>query len=132
LGKMAGRSSTALYYYFALILHLVLLTECDYGVRYGDAAKRLHVAGHNDQQYKKPLVIDKRSADLRDQDDSDRETFGRTRRDVPLPQHPNNSPNITAKVRARVDHHSIIRRSPPLSPPLRRNSTGWRRLRWRT
>ncbi|KAG5337450.1 SORL protein, partial [Acromyrmex charruanus] len=106
---MAGRSSTALYYYFALILHLVLLTECDYGVRYGDAAKRLHVAEHNDQQYKKTLVIDKGSADLRDQDDSDRETsFERTRRDVPLPQHPNNSPNITAKVNPLNDSHQQL------------------------
>lgn len=124
---MAGRSSTAFCFYFALILHLVLLTECNYGVRYGDRAKRLHIAEHGDSPYRKPLVIDRRSAVSREHDDGDGETsFGRTRRDAPLPEHPNNNPNITTKVRARLRTRSIVRRSPPLSspPPLRRNSTG--------
>lgn len=112
---MAGRSSTALYYYLALILHLVLLTECNYGVRYGDRAKRLHVAEYSDPRYRKPLIIDRRSAVSRGQDDGDGETsFGRTRRDAPLPEHPNN-PNITTKVRGRRTslNRSIVRRSPP-------------------
>lgn len=99
LGKMAGRSGTALYYYLVLILHLVLLTECNYGVRHGDRAKRLHVAEYGDPPHRKPLVIDRRGAEPRGQDDGDGETsFGRTRRDAPSPDHPHNNPNITTKV----------------------------------
>jgi len=106
LGKMAGRSSTALYYYLALILHLVLLTECNYGVRYGDRAKRLHVAEYSDTRYRKPLVIDRRSADPRDGETS----FERARRDVPpSPGHPNNNPNITTKVRSNTYTRSLDR-----------------------
>ena len=130
MGKMAGRSSTALYYYLALILHLVLLTECNYGVRHGDRAKRLHVAEYDEPRYRKPLTIDRRSAG-RDDGDSGETSFGRTRRDVPPPEeHLNNNPNITTKVRLRSIVRRSLRQRPPPSPPplpplpLRRNSTG--------
>lgn len=105
---MAGRSSTALYYYLALFLHLVLLTECNYGVRYGDRAKRLHVAEYEEPRYRKPLAINRRNADPRDRDDDGETSFGRTRRDVPLPEHPNNNPNITTKVGfGSLDHPKV-------------------------
>ncbi|XP_011882721.1 PREDICTED: sortilin-related receptor-like [Vollenhovia emeryi] len=102
---MAGRSSAALYYYFALILHLVLLTECNYGVRYGDRASRLHVAEYDDPRYRKPLVIDRRSADPEDDEET---LFNRARRDAPLPEHPHNNPNITAKINALNDSHQQL------------------------
>lgn len=91
---MAGRTIVVIYY-LALIFHFVLLTECNYGVRYGDRAKRLHITEDGDSPYRKPLIIDRRTGV---DEDGHETSFGRTRRDVP-PEHPNNNPNITTKVR---------------------------------
>jgi hypothetical protein len=95
---MAGRSVSALCY-LALILHLVLLTECNYGVRYGDNAKRLHVAEESEPRHRKPLVINRRAVSASQHDDEET-SFQRVRRDVAPDSHPNNNPNITTKVRA--------------------------------
>lgn len=94
---MAGRLSSALYY-AALILNLILLTECNYGVRYGDKARQLHLAEDNDSPYRKPLIIERRGAESRG-DDGESSSHGRTRRDVPTEHPNNNNPNITTKVR---------------------------------
>lgn len=94
---MAGRAIAASYY-LALIFHLVLLTECNYGVRYGDRARKLHIAGDGDSPYRKPLIVDRRDADPRRPDGHETSFNGRTRRDAPS-EYPNNNPNITAKVR---------------------------------
>lgn len=92
---MAGRWSSAVYY-VVLILNLILLTECNYGVRYGDKPRQLHLAEDIDSPYRKPLIIERRAAESRDHDDGET-SYGRTRRDVPT-EHPNNNPNITTKV----------------------------------
>ncbi|KAL0117855.1 hypothetical protein PUN28_008920 [Cardiocondyla obscurior] len=107
---MAGRSSAGFFYYLALILHLVLLTECNYGVRYGDKAKRLHIAEHNDSPHQKPFVIDRRGEATGPSDDDKETSFGRTRRHAtPSPdQHPGNNPNITTKVNALNDSHQQL------------------------
>lgn len=95
---MAGRLTSA-FYYVVLILHLVLLTECNYGVRFGDKARRLHVAEDGDSRYRRPHVIDRRDDTAYSRDDDGETSFERTRRDVQPPeQHPNNNPNITTKV----------------------------------
>lgn len=90
---MADRTSSA-FCYLALIFHLILLIECNYGVRYGDKANRLHIAEDNNLQYRKPLIIEKRDVNSQDNGET---SFERTRRDVP-PEHPHNNPNITTKV----------------------------------
>lgn len=120
LGKMAGRTVAA-FYYLALIFHLVLLTECNFGVRYGDRARRLHVGEDGDSSYKRPLIINKRFADSRRPDEDGHETSfnERTRRDVPL-VHPNNNPNITTKVRTLVGEgrrRRCVAIPRPLVPP---------------
>ncbi|KAL6422754.1 hypothetical protein ACFW04_010753 [Cataglyphis niger] len=100
---MAGRTIVVIYY-LALIFHFVLLTECNYGVRYGDRAKRLHITEDGDSPYRKPLIIDRRTGV---DEDGHETSFGRTRRDVP-PEHPNNNPNITTKVNALNDSHQQL------------------------
>lgn len=96
---MAGGVTSALCY-LALILHLVLLTECNYGVRYGDNAKRLHIAEESEPRHRKPLVINRRHVEANNDDGET--SFKRVRRDVPPDLHPNNNPNITTKVRVCV------------------------------
>ncbi|XP_025152986.1 sortilin-related receptor isoform X2 [Harpegnathos saltator] len=111
---MAGRWGSAIYY-VVLILNLILLTECNYGERYGDKARSLHLAKENDSPYREPLVITKRSAEpTRGHGDEKTPSLSRTRRDAPTEQqqqqqqHPNNNPNITTKVNALNDSHQQL------------------------
>lgn len=91
LSKMAGQMTSALCY-FAIILHLILLTSFNNGQRFGLKAKTLHIAeDYESYSYRKPLVINRN-----DYSDVREASASRMRRDVPL--FPNN-PNVTAKVR---------------------------------
>lgn len=93
---MAGRLITAsAALYLALFLHLVLPTECNYNVRFGDKARRLHLADDTDSPHRRPLIVDRQDYE---------ETSSRARREAPnsppsTTEFPNNNPNITTKVR---------------------------------
>lgn len=94
LSKMAGRVTSAFYYY-ALLFHLILLTSSNNGLRFGDKAKTLHIVDDDDSfGYKQPFVIN-RDEHLHDTSET---SSSRMRRDVPQ-AFPNNNPNITTKVR---------------------------------
>lgn len=122
MDKMAGRTIVAIYY-LALIFHLVLLTECNYGVRYGDRATRLHITEDGDSPYRKPLIVDRRTGV---DEDGHETSLGRTRRDVP-PEHPNNNPNITTKVRVKV----VVIPAFPIASQFPKSATGFRLFRFR-
>lgn len=92
---MAGRMSSA-FRYSAIVLHLILLTSLNNGLRYGDKATTLHIVEDDHlSKGRQPLVINR---DEHLHDDASETSSSRSRRDVP-PEHPTNDPHILTKVR---------------------------------
>ncbi|XP_033333706.1 sortilin-related receptor [Megalopta genalis] len=104
LSKMAGRTSSA-FRYSAVILHLILLTRLNDGLRFGDKATTLHIL-EDDHSFRgrQPLVIE-RNEYLHD--DTSETSSSRSRRDVP-PTQPTNNPKILTKINALNDSHQQL------------------------
>lgn len=87
LDKMAARATSA-FYHFTLILHLFLLINYNYGQRFGDRSRTLHITDNDGPRLRKnPLIIDK--DDIKNFDIP----VNRDRRDVST-----NKSNVTTKV----------------------------------
>ncbi|XP_076656222.1 sortilin-related receptor isoform X2 [Halictus rubicundus] len=101
---MAGRTSSA-FRYSAVILHLILLTSSNDGLRFGDKATTLHITEEDRfSGGRQPLVIN-RDEDL--YDDASETSSSRSRREVPPAQSTNN-PNIVTKINALNDSHQQL------------------------
>ncbi|KAG7199404.1 hypothetical protein KM043_014034 [Ampulex compressa] len=94
---------TTAFYCFAIVFHLILLTDRNNGQRFGDASTTLHITDkYEETGYRKPLVIERRQT----LDDDGETSFTRNRREAPA--HPKNNPNIVTKVNALNDSHQQL------------------------